>query len=457
MSNEITAQLSERELEILKMVATGASNQQIAHHLVISINTVKVHLRNIFEKLGVQSRTEATRYAIQKGWVTVSENEAAVTEATLPPHRTFLLDANARPPLARWQQIYLVIATIVALTMMVVPLIPQQETVEKPILPVIYAQPPTPVLPTPANPGISQWAQQASMPTKRAGLGLVAFEGKIFAIGGVRDNSQATRAVEIYDPSANSWSEGAAKPTASANIAGAVLDDKIFVPGGCTNQGQAISTLEIYTPKDDRWDKGAPLPEGRCGYGLVARQDKLYLFGGWDGQKFVDTILVYSAKDKTWQELDGVLPNPMGYMGTAVLSDTIYLVGGYDGQDEFDQAYIFELKTGRWQEKTSLHEKRGGLGLIAAANNLYVIGGGWNQTLTTSEKYDPAADTWATFEAPFSNQWRNMGLAAVDTRIYAVGGWNGTERKYMDSVVSHQFLFQLFLPVSSSEEQNGNK
>lgn len=457
VSNDISVQLSERELEILKMVATGASNQQIAYRLVISINTVKVHLRNIFEKLEVQSRTEATRYAIQKGWVTVSENEAAAAEAAPPPRRTFLLDANARPPLARWQQIYLVVAIILALGVMIVPLIPRQEIVEKPILPVIYAQLPTPVPPTPVSSGLSLWASQASMPTKRAGLGLAAFEGKIFAIGGVRDNGQATRAVEIYDSSANSWSEGAAKPTASANIVGAILDDKIYVPGGCTNQGQAINTLEIYAPKDDSWGKGAPLPEARCGYGLVAWQNKLYLFGGWNGQKFVDTILVYSAKDKTWQVLDDIIPKPMGYMGAAVLTDTIYLVGGYDGQDEFAQTYSFKPKTGRWQQKAFLHEKRGGLGLIAAANNLYAIGGGWNQTLTASEKYNPAADTWTTFETPFSNQWRNMGLAVIDTRIYAVGGWNGTEREYMDSVVSHQFLFQLFLPVSNSKEQNGSK
>ena len=60
-------ELTEREIEILQRVATGASNRQIAQQLGISANTVKVHLRNIFEKLGVASRTEATLYAIQAG------------------------------------------------------------------------------------------------------------------------------------------------------------------------------------------------------------------------------------------------------------------------------------------------------------------------------------------------------------------------------------------------------
>ena len=70
MSDELN-QLSEREREILKLVATGATNQQIAGNLGISINTVKVHVRNIFGKIGAASRTEATLVAMRAGLVEV--------------------------------------------------------------------------------------------------------------------------------------------------------------------------------------------------------------------------------------------------------------------------------------------------------------------------------------------------------------------------------------------------
>ena len=59
--------LSEREIEILKLVASGKSNQAIADQLSISENTVKYHLKNILQKLGVSNRTEAVTIAMQRG------------------------------------------------------------------------------------------------------------------------------------------------------------------------------------------------------------------------------------------------------------------------------------------------------------------------------------------------------------------------------------------------------
>ena len=57
--------LTARELEVLRLVAAGKSNREIAAELVISEHTVARHVQNIFAKLGVSSRTAATAYAFE--------------------------------------------------------------------------------------------------------------------------------------------------------------------------------------------------------------------------------------------------------------------------------------------------------------------------------------------------------------------------------------------------------
>ncbi len=63
------AELTDRELEVLKFIANGLSNSQIAEQLVISTNTVKGHVSNILNKLHLADRTQVAVYAWQKGIV----------------------------------------------------------------------------------------------------------------------------------------------------------------------------------------------------------------------------------------------------------------------------------------------------------------------------------------------------------------------------------------------------
>jgi len=63
------ADLSPREVEVLQLVAQGATNKEIADSLFISENTVKTHLRSIMEKLHLANRSQAAAYAIRRGLV----------------------------------------------------------------------------------------------------------------------------------------------------------------------------------------------------------------------------------------------------------------------------------------------------------------------------------------------------------------------------------------------------
>jgi DNA-binding NarL/FixJ family response regulator len=69
--------LTERELNVLHLVAQGASNPVIAERLCISVNTVKTHLSSILEKLHLENRTQVAAYAVQAGLVSPFDQEPA--------------------------------------------------------------------------------------------------------------------------------------------------------------------------------------------------------------------------------------------------------------------------------------------------------------------------------------------------------------------------------------------
>ena len=65
--------LSERESDVLKLAARGLSNVAIAKELHLSVSTIESHLRAIFNKLGVGSRTEAVIESMKRGWLTLKD------------------------------------------------------------------------------------------------------------------------------------------------------------------------------------------------------------------------------------------------------------------------------------------------------------------------------------------------------------------------------------------------
>lgn len=70
---ETDASLTDREMEVLHLVAEGYSNQEIAKQLFISTKTVQTHRRNIMDKLGFHDRVDLVKYAIRKGIIALHE------------------------------------------------------------------------------------------------------------------------------------------------------------------------------------------------------------------------------------------------------------------------------------------------------------------------------------------------------------------------------------------------
>jgi DNA-binding NarL/FixJ family response regulator len=77
-SPQHTDELTQRELDVLRLVAEGKTNAEIAQALFISVGTVKVHVERIIDKLGVSDRTQAAVRAVEFGYITSpSQSHAA--------------------------------------------------------------------------------------------------------------------------------------------------------------------------------------------------------------------------------------------------------------------------------------------------------------------------------------------------------------------------------------------
>jgi len=118
--------LSEREIEIVELVAAGLTNREIAIRTYLSPNTVKVHLRNIFTKTGVASRTELTVLAMQEGWIDVPGMAVTPEEGEQPAMLQGVTVAEQPvqpivPPWPRVRWVALAAGLIVALVTLVLP------------------------------------------------------------------------------------------------------------------------------------------------------------------------------------------------------------------------------------------------------------------------------------------------------------------------------------------------
>jgi DNA-binding CsgD family transcriptional regulator len=430
--------LSERELEILKLVATGATNQQIALELFISVNTVKVHLRNIFSKLGVESRTEATMYAVREGWI--------VLEGVPAP-----MEAEEEPPLPReriaaWQRVLFVVsALLIALVVFLPPARTTSTGTDNQFTDRAHG-----VLGSPQDVASSRWVRKAQMPSSRARLAVVAYQGEIYAIGGGTTEGVSGE-VEVYDPATDTWTRRASKPRPVRNIAAAVLEDRIYVPGGYDAMDQAITTVEVFDPDVDAWSEVAPLPTPLFAYAIAALNGKLYLFGGSDGIRYLDTVFVYDPANDTWTT-GTPMSEPRGFCAAAVIGERVYVLGGFDGQTESALCEVYEpAKEGSeehpWTRLAPMRMGRGGLGAVAVENYVYAIGGGWSQYLSFNERYDVGQDQWTVFDSPLLGQWRTLGAAPLEseqeTLIHVIGGWSD---RPLSTNYAYKAIFRFYLP-----------
>lgn len=481
MTNDV--QISEREREILSLVATGATNQQIALQLNISINTVKVHLRNIFSKIGVVSRTEATVYAMRNGLVPMREGGvealvavlpeppeasaaepldaaalligAAQTPAPPPPHAEIVdselslgppspaLDQAVAPPLAppaaptfrrrAWLPLIIILGGVALIASA---LLLRQEGTTPPSPTAIAAS--DPVVASTAS---SRWTTRAPLPVPRDHFATAAFDlqQEIYVFSGVNATG-VSASIDRYDPLNDLWVSLGEKPSPVQHISAATLRGKIYVPGGEDAAGEVRDLLEIYDPRERGWSSGPALPAPRSRYTLITWDGQLYLMGGWDGQQVRDEVFIFDPDTNRWST-GPTLPTPRQRAGAAVVSGRLYLIGG-EGADGLvrDSARLDpgDNSVRGWSSIAPLPRAIEAPAVVTAAGALLVF----DAELREGIQYNQTSDVWQSFAVPVEAVIASSAVT-IEPNIYFI---TGASTPQPGAVGQYQTIYTLFLP-----------
>ncbi len=430
-------ELSEREIEIIRLVATGASNKEIANKLIISPNTVKVHLRNIFSKMGVLSRTEATMKAIKMGLVEspgsiiqFQETESLNSikepiwefEQELPPNKN---QKNQKRLLVVGIGILLLVSTIFFIFRDNFPSAAITGTISPETIEVLNS---------------NRWSSLTSLPVGVSEMGFVRYENKFLLFGGEKESGVSNQLL-IYEIDTEIWSVGPDIPVGLKDIQAAILGEKIYIPGGVNDNGKVVSSLFVYNPREKTWETGKSLPEPLSGYAMVPYEGKLYLFGGFNGGQYLSSIYMYDPVVNDWV-LYGKADDERAYMSAVVLGGQIHLFGGKNEREIFDDHLIYYpqrelLGEEAWVSAADLPDARYGMNSTVLADMIYTVGG----NAKGSDKlpiiqYLPPKDIWIEIESPPVDIGFSPAVLPYETRLFVLGG------KSSDGISSQNFAYQ---------------
>lgn len=427
--------LSSRESEILELLAQGKSNKEIASDLVISVNTVKVHISNIFQKLNVSSRAEAMRFAMEEGLIESPYQEmpepqiiTEVVEAELPRWIVWLRKFW-------WLPLLILILIVVALSFLLSK------------APFLKSATPTPDTMQTII-GQDRWQVLDSPSLARSNAALVTFRNQIFVIGGEGSSGLSTT-TQSYNYRLKQWAQHNPKPNAVQNAQAILHNGKIYVFGGEGKDGKPTSFMEVYDPTEDSWTEKRNGPIALSRYAAAVLDGSIYYFGGWDGRGDSNKTYVYDPNDDSWQETTS---SSFAFSDAfAVMSNGRFLIIGGKQQDEaITTMRIFSpdqnVPSKQWSEPLAIFDAKEVYGVQLMGDSIIVVSENHEGKLLMSY-YSLLSETWMhTLEEKPDNFPLQPKLASISGATYFLGT-SPKQDSSTSSFISYQAIYTIMIPA----------
>ncbi|HMP76120.1 MAG TPA: redoxin domain-containing protein [Kiritimatiellia bacterium] len=149
------------------------------------------------------------------------------------------------------------------------------------------------------TPASGEWKTLAPLAEPRSMIGLVWFDGRLYAIGGALEDGIRTGRLDIYDPATDTWTRGADMPT-PREVDIAVYAGRLYAAGGYNGE-KSLTAFEAYDPAADQWEKLPDLPFALSAHKVAVADHVLYTFGHYHQ---TDRVTAYDFASKRWAQLD---------------------------------------------------------------------------------------------------------------------------------------------------------
>jgi N-acetylneuraminic acid mutarotase len=275
--------------------------------------------------------------------------------------------------------------------------------------------------------GAEPWTSLSPLPEPRQEVAVAELGGRIYVIGGFRENLTIAATVEVYDPATADWSSAAPLPAPVHHAAAAALDGKLYVMGGWSDFfATPLSSVWAYDPGSNQWLPRAPMPTARGALAAAALDGKLYAVGGSPLARERD-FAVYDPASNAWTPLT-LMPRPRNHLAAGALGGRLLAVGGRSGgiTGITPALDLYDPASGGWSPGPDLPTARGGIAAAVVGRFLCVFGGEGNAASPTGtfpqvEAYDSVSAEWRSL-TPMPTPRHGIGAGVVGTRVHLPGG-----------------------------------
>jgi hypothetical protein len=279
--------------------------------------------------------------------------------------------------------------------------------------------------PAAANVGDS-WTLRRRLPRATQHAGGAALHRRLYVVGG-EVRRAPIRTVQRYGPGTNRWHTRASLPARRSRVGVVAADGRIYAIGGLAPDLGPSRSLFRYNPSSDHWGSRTPLPTALSGVaaatGLANGHETIFVFGGRDDRgRPRDSVLAYDTATDGWTALTP-MPAALTDASAVRIGHVVFVLGGVDASGSAStRLFAYDVATDTWAAAASMRSNTfGPIGAVAGRDGrIYAIGLDWSGRRV--DAYDPATDGWSGSPPDLRRAQAFAAVGRIGRRIYAAGG-----------------------------------